>query len=864
MSVWAEEHRAEEHRAEERRAEEPADPVADCAAQVAAQPSSYEAYLCLLRAGRDPSLAEAAKARLEGFGERWPESGWPPLVLGHLALSEQRTEAAFEHYRVAAELFAAVDEAKGEVLARANRHLILERWGRLAEAADEVAATRRAVAGSSDPEARARALALEGAHLLGSGGDLTAAHAALRRACDLAFESGPYGLRYTLLFQLARLAFHLGRHDEELATYDRLEALILAEGDEARWAPVAFNRVNARQAQLEQHPEEGGLDELQQSVETALAIARRTGNEVIQVRCRALLARIEATSDPRSAREHLAACKTGAAALGRPQLEAVCWQAVAAVEEHWDPAAALAATAEALAAADAVDSDLHRAHAWRARLRAAWAALPAADALAEGRRALRAIENLRDQQPDATARARVIGSWTSDYSWLAGRVLASGEDPAEAFAIFESLRSRVLLQMLSTAGLPEPVPLAEVQSRLRPSEALLTFQVDEWVDLFGAPAGGSWLLAITRDSVRVLRLPGRHRIAAQTTALRGLIARRDGSHVELAAELGRQLLGEALAGLPSTIERLILVPDDALHQLPFAVLATASATPPGTPLALRYELVVAPSATLWHGWRAAPAEGPERTPALVLADPAFLHGRGLAGRRGAGREAAAWVDGLRLGRLPQARREGRAIRRHLGGELWVGEEASERRLKGVDLSRYSLLHLAAHAVVDLRRPERSCLLLAPGHEDEDGLLRAPEVADLDLRGQVVVLSACQTSHGEILRGEGLMSLARAFFAAGAVAVVGSRWPLEDSEAADFFDAFYRQIAAGQNAAAALRSARRQGFEAGWPAEAWAGPVLLGSGDPKIKAPAPRLSVPVLTVIVLAVLFLVLATWRRWA
>ncbi len=878
-------------------APESADLIAACEAEINARPTAYEPYLCLLRVGQNARFSDAARRRLEEYRQQLPAVGWPTLVLGHLELTRHNADAAFDLYGAAIERFAATGEATGEILARGNRRLILTRNGRFAEAAEEVDAARRAASGSEDLEARTRALVVEGTHLMVSGGELIAAHALLRQAADMALADGPYGLKRTILLQLARLAMQLARYDEALATYGRLEELMRAEGDEANLALVSFNRANARQAQLEQSPEIGGLDELRQWIKATLAQAERTGDEVIAVRCHALLARIEATSSPAQARHHLARCKQGASALDRPYLKATCLQSQAALDEQVDPQAALAATTEALTAADSSNSGVHRAYAWQARMRAAWAALPMEAALAEGRRALTAIETLRDAQRDAADRARVLGNWTLDYSWLAGRVLASDQDPAAAFAILERLRARVLLESihqpapteteallkvkrraaahqrklldpaLSTAdrrqtltklerveleqrlllaeaqveqdaaplapAAPQPISLESLQASLRPEEALLTFQVDAWVDLFGAPAGGSWVLVVTRDTVHSLRLPDRHRLSAATSALRGLVVRRDGSETDAAAELGRQLLREAVALLPPSVERLILVLHGVLHHLPFAALRLAA---DDLPLGVRYELVVAPSATLWHQWRSNTLlANHRRRPALVLADPTFPHSQGTAEQRG-----GVWVDGLRLGRLPQARREGRAIRRHLGGDLLVGNEASEKRLKSEFLPRYAVLHVAAHAIADLRRPERSCLLLAPGHHDEDGLLRASEVADLNLFGSLVVLSACNTSHGEVLQSEGLMSLARAFFVGGAVSVVGSRWPLADADAADFFDAFYRHLAAGESVATALRSVRREGYEAGNPAQAWAGPVLLGNGEFRIE---PRRRAP---------------------
>ncbi len=890
--------------------------------EINTHPEAYEPYLCLLRVGSNPRDSDAVRRQLEDYRTQQPTIGWPTLVLGHLELTRHNTDAAFDLYGAAVELFAATGEATGEILARGNRRLILTRRGHFAEAAEEVEAARRVAAASDDVEAKTRALVVEGTHLLMTGGELVAAYALLRQASDMAFADGPYGLKRTILFQLSRLAMQLARYDEALATYARLEALMLSEGDDGNLALVSFNRANARQAQLEQSPEEGGLDELRQRIEMTLEQAEQTGDEVIAVRCHALLAQIEASTSPRLARRHLARCRDIAAALKRPQLEANCLQARASVEERLDPEAALAATAEALALADSIDSDDHRAIAWRAHMRAAWAALPAEAALTEGLRALAAIEALRSAQRDATDRARILDNWTLDYSWLAGRLLAAGHDLSAAFAIFERLRARVLLesihrptttdsQMLTAAkrrtanhqrklldpalpaderrqalaqleraeleerllvaeGLreeeeegeaqeltvPRPISLGQVQAGLRPDEALLTFQVDSRVDLFGAQAGGSWVLVITRDAIHPLRLPDRHRLSAATSALRGLIARRDGAETTTATELGQQLLGDAVALLSPDIQRLILVPNDILHHLPFAVLRP---TPDSLPLGIRYELVVVPSATLWQEWRnSVESTSERRRPALVLADPTFPHSHGTAIQR-----SGVWVDGLRLGRLPQARREGQTIRRHLGGELWVGVEASELRLKSERLPRYAVLHFAVHAITDLQRPERSCLLLAPGHEEEDGLLRASEIIDLDLPGSLVVLSACNTSHGEVLRSEGLMSLARAFFAAGAVTVVGSRWPLADADAADFFDTFYRQLAAGENVTSALRSARREGYEAGNPAQAWAGAVLLGSGDLRIETERGwRWSGSLALGLGTTLLLLTLLTWQR--
>jgi CHAT domain-containing protein len=182
--------------------------------------------------------------------------------------------------------------------------------------------------------------------------------------------------------------------------------------------------------------------------------------------------------------------------------------------------------------------------------------------------------------------------------------------------------------------------------------------------------------------------------------------------------------------------------------------------------------------------------------------------------------------------LPHAREEARALVRALGGEGRVasGPEASERLLKETDLSRYRILHLATHAVVDDEHPDRSAIVLAPGAAAEDGFLQLREIVELDVRDKVVILSSCRSASGAVVVGGGVAGLARAFFQAGARGVVGNLWPLRDDEAAPIVRELGRRLARGRPLGAALTEARAARAEAGAPAAAWAGLVLLGDGE----------------------------------
>jgi CHAT domain-containing protein len=151
-------------------------------------------------------------------------------------------------------------------------------------------------------------------------------------------------------------------------------------------------------------------------------------------------------------------------------------------------------------------------------------------------------------------------------------------------------------------------------------------------------------------------------------------------------------------------------------------------------------------------------------------------------------------------------------------------------VKRADLRRFGVLHLATHTVVDDQSPERSGVLLTAEPASEDGLLQIREIVPLHLDGRVVVLSSCRSASGEVLRGEGVMGIARAFFQAGAHTVVASLWPLRDDEGAALFDRFYVHLGEGRSVSASLRGAQRDRRAAGAPAFAWAGLVTLGDGD----------------------------------
>ena len=175
---------------------------------------------------------------------------------------------------------------------------------------------------------------------------------------------------------------------------------------------------------------------------------------------------------------------------------------------------------------------------------------------------------------------------------------------------------------------------------------------------------------------------------------------------------------------------------------------------------------------------------------MLKGDPAG--GRGIEVAALFTRGAVADVDAVReLARLPATADELNALAASQGvdeGAVYLQARATETRVRSMDLSDYRIIAFATHGLVsgDLTGLAEPALVFTPpviGTEDDDGLLTASEIATLELDADWVILSACNTAAADGTPGaEGLSGLAKAFFYAGARALLVSHWSV-NSEAA---------------------------------------------------------------------------------
>ena len=221
--------------------------------------------------------------------------------------------------------------------------------------------------------------------------------------------------------------------------------------------------------------------------------------------------------------------------------------------------------------------------------------------------------------------------------------------------------------------------------------------------------------------------------------------------------------------------------------------------------------------------------------------------------------------------LPEAEREVETLSRLYGtaqSKICVGADASEAQVKS-EAGQYHILHFATHGILNDRSPMYSHLMLAqsasqrvnesmsqrvngstkkntdslthfdPLGQAEDGLLEAWEIMNLDLKAQLVVLSACQTARGRVGAGEGVIGLTWAVFVAGCPTTVVSQWKVPSRSTTELMLEFHRQLRRKMDeaestirTAEALRLAMlkmlrrkddyRQPFH-------WAGFVVMGDG-----------------------------------
>jgi hypothetical protein len=352
----------------------------------------------------------------------------------------------------------------------------------------------------------------------------------------------------------------------------------------------------------------------------------------------------------------------------------------------------------------------------------------------------------------------------------------------------------------------------------------------------GASGSPTTVFIVQRAGIRARTLPPIDSLSERVARFVALLE--SGGEPDLPARwLGTTVLEPVLAEVGAEVSRLVIVPDGALHHVPWDALRLGD----GRYLAERYAVSVAPSAgvvaTLWSraGERAAPRV--RGVSALAFGDPAFARDPGDRADASPQSVAAetyrsAFDSSGGLPRLRASADEARLVARYAPRSVVrLREAASAAFLRHAALKEFRIIHFATHALVDERSAARTALALAPG-DGESGFVGPGDLAALRLDADLVVLSACRTARGRVVEGEGVQGLTAPLLQAGARSVVATRWRIGDRSTVAFVDDFYRGLARGLPVGEALRAAKVAAMRRNAPAREWA--VFTAVGDPLVS------------------------------
>jgi CHAT domain-containing protein/Tfp pilus assembly protein PilF len=359
---------------------------------------------------------------------------------------------------------------------------------------------------------------------------------------------------------------------------------------------------------------------------------------------------------------------------------------------------------------------------------------------------------------------------------------------------------------------PEPLTAKEIQSLLDNDEALVVIDLDQF----------SFVWVVTKDRVewKAILIPAEQASNTIQTLRAALNPYPDTPKAfdrALAYQLYQQVLGP-IEDIISQKMRLSFVLGGALTSLPPQVLLMSD--PEGKDpasldwLVRKYAITILPSVASLKVLRGGNAVSVAAKPMIGFGDPIF----GRATQTNAKRQAAALNRSLTtfyrggtadaqalakdLAPLPETADELRAIAETLKAsaeDIKLGDAASVTAVKRGPLDNYRVVYFATHALVAGEveqfakvKAEPSLVLSIPEKpsEDDDGLLRASEVATLKLNADFVVLSACNTAAGDKPGAEALSGLARAFFYAGAKSLIVSHWTVDSDSAVDLMTGLF--------------------------------------------------------------------------
>ncbi len=409
---------------------------------------------------------------------------------------------------------------------------------------------------------------------------------------------------------------------------------------------------------------------------------------------------------------------------------------------------------------------------------------------------------------------------------------------SKLYADRDDLKNEIRAKSPAYANLqyPKPTKLAELQQQLDPDTVMLQYSLGDTE---------SYLWVISNTGMKSYILPKQTDIEKTSTAFLSEVINQyplDRS----ASLLTQQILTPAAEQIKG--KRLVIIPDGILHKVPFAALTLPNLAT-YTPLLTQHEITHLPSASTIGILRSTVATKPRAKKTIaLLADPVFnksdtrLTGKTL--QESQDFDTGDPLDkiakkrigrGMNFARLPGTATEANGILSLVPDErdrtTAFGFDANYNWVTSPTLSQYRYIHLATHGFFDGEKPAFSSIVLS-GYDsqgrDRKSYLRLPELFNLNLSAELVVLSACQTGLGNEVPGEGSVGMTRGLMYAGALRVSTTLWSVNDNATAELMQDFYKNLWQSKKShAASLRAAQLKLWNEGKAPYLWAAFTLQG-------------------------------------
>jgi CHAT domain-containing protein/tetratricopeptide (TPR) repeat protein len=336
--------------------------------------------------------------------------------------------------------------------------------------------------------------------------------------------------------------------------------------------------------------------------------------------------------------------------------------------------------------------------------------------------------------------------------------------------------------------------LRRTQSSLDATAVFLGFHVGD---------AESYLWVVTRQGFELQRLPPRAQLVQSVAAF--VKALRESSAD--AFVLGNRLYSQLFGGVSRRLldkHIWIVAPDGPLFEMPFSALVEGTESHLKTPAYVieRHVVRIVPGVAALFGTTPLELNGP----AVAVGDPIYNRADPRWTRR-----PSAWnfstggqpplrppIRPIELARLVGSGREVEncaTIWRSHGYKtiLLTGAAASKANLTKTMGQNPSLLHLAVHVLFSTQPFDSGTVALALQSAGEIELLGATEIASMRQKLGLVVLNGCSSAHAVALPGAGLMGMTRAWLAAGARAVIATRWAIRDEDGGELFQSLYDSL-----------------------------------------------------------------------